>query len=127
MATFKSIVRRIFVILGIVAILVFCFFYFANYSRGFRAGVPIKVSLKGYVIKTYEGEMNIGGLTSSAEGVIPTTWEFTVRKSDKQVLDKIEDAIENGQRVKLFYKEKYVKFFWLGDTKYFVYDVEPIE
>jgi hypothetical protein len=127
MDTVKKIIRWIFVTLGILGILIFCFLYFANYSKGYRAGVPIKVSYKGNIIKTYEGEMNIGGLTSSSEGVIPTTWNFTVRKSNKEVLDKIDDAIEKGQRVKLYYNEKYVRFFWLGDTKYFVYDVEPIE
>lgn len=123
----KKVFRWIMVSLGIIGLLIFCFLYFANYSTGFRAGVPIKVSKKGNIFKTFEGEMNIGGLTSSAEGVIPTTWEFTVKKSDKEVLDKLNDAIVNGHRVKLFYDEKYVRFFWLGDTKYFVYDVEPIE
>ena len=29
-------------------------------------------------------------------------------------------------RAKLYYKEKFVTFFWLGDTKYFVYDVEVL-
>lgn len=127
MNTVRKIIRWIFVTLGILGILIFCFLYFANYSKGYRAGVPIKVSYKGNIIKTYEGEMNIGGLTSSSEGVIPTTWNFTVKKSNKEVLDKIDEAIEKGQRVKLYYNEKYVRFFWLGDTKYFVYDVEPIE
>ena len=126
MNTVRKIIRWIFVTLGIPGILIFCFLYFANYSKGYRAGVPIKVSYKGNIIKTYEGEMNIGGLTSSSEGVIPTTWNFTVKKSNKEVLDKIDEAIEKGQRVKLYYNEKYVRFFWLGDTKYFVYDVEPI-
>jgi hypothetical protein len=127
MDTVKKIIRWIFVTLGVLGILIFCFLYFANYSKGYRAGVPIKVSYKGNIIKTWEGEMNIGGLTSSSEGVIPTTWTFTVKKSDKEVLEMIDDAIEKGQRVKLYYNEKYVRFFWLGDTKYFVYDVEPIE
>ena len=67
--------------------------------------------------------MNIGGLTNSADGAIPTTWDFTVRKSADSVIAKIDKAILSGDRVKLMYNEKYVRFFWLGDTEYFVYDV----
>ena len=29
-----------------------------------------------------------------------------------------------GQRVKVYYKEKYFKFSWIADTKYYVYKVE---
>ncbi len=123
----KRIIKWTFVSLGILGLIIFLFLYFANYSDGYRAGVPIKISHKGTIIKTWEGEMNIGGLTSSSEGVIPTTWEFTIRDSEDQVREDIDHAIENGKRVKLFYKEKFVRMFWLGDTKYFVYKVEEIE
>ena len=126
MDTVKKIIRWIFVTLGVLGILIFCFLYFANYSKGYRAGVPIKVSYKGNIIKTWEGEMNIGGLTNSPEGAIPTTWDFTVKKSADSVITKIDNAILQGNRVKLLYEEKYVRFFWLGDTKYFVYDVEVL-
>lgn len=70
--------------------------------------------------------MNIGGLTSSAEGVIPTTWEFSIHDSDEEVREALNRAIEQGTRVKLFYKEKYARFFWQGDTKYFVHEVQPV-
>ncbi|MCX2743585.1 hypothetical protein OO013_06900 [Mangrovivirga sp. M17] len=40
--------------------------------------------------------------------------------------ENLNDPIDQGQRVKLHYKEKYVRFFWQGDTKYFVYEVEPV-
>ncbi|MCA6074796.1 hypothetical protein [Fulvivirga sedimenti] len=126
MELIKKIIRWTFVSLGILGLLIFLFLYFANYSDGYRAGTPIKVSRKGTIFKTWEGEMNIGGLTSSGDGVIPTTWEFTVRDGQSQVREDIDRAIENGKRVKLYYKEKYVRMFWLGDTKYFVYKVEEI-
>lgn len=116
--------KKIGVIILLLAIAVIVFLHFANYSSGFRAGVPTKISNKGVIIKTYEGTMNIGGLTNSQEGAIPTTWDFTVKKSADSVITKIDRAILNGNRVKLMYREKYVRFFWLGDTKYFVYDVE---
>lgn len=127
MKGFLNLVKKIAVILLLLGIAVFVFLNIANYSSGFRAGVPTKISKKGLIIKTHEGTMNVGGLTNTAEGAIPTTWDFTVRKSADSVIHKIDEAILKGHRVKLQYNEKYVRFFWLGDTKYFVYDVEVLE
>jgi hypothetical protein len=124
MESFLRLLKKIGIIILLLAIGVFIFLNLANYSSGFRAGVPTKISNKGVIIKTYEGTLNIGGLTNSVEGTIPTTWDFTVRRSADSVLTKIDKSILEGKRVKLMYREKYVRFFWLGDTKYFVYDVE---
>jgi hypothetical protein len=126
MKNFMSVLKKIGIIAVLVAIAVFVFLHIANYSSGFRAGVPTKISRKGVIIKTWEGTMNIGGLTNSPEGAIPTTWDFTVKKSADSVITKIDNAILEGRRVKLLYEEKYAHFFWLGDTKYFVYDVEVL-
>ena len=123
----KRIIKWFLIILGVIGILFLGFVHYANYSTGYRAGVPIKMSHKGTLFKTYEGEMNIGGLTTSADGVIPTSWEFSVAKSDDEIRQQIEHAIDNGKRVKLFYKEKYMRLFWRGDTKYFVYKVEEVQ
>jgi len=122
--------KVVFSTLGIavaIAIIVILFLSFANFSSGYRAGVPIKVSYKGVLFKTWEGELNVGGLTNSGQGAIPTTWQFSIAKGDEQVRVNIEEAIERGKRVKLNYKEKYVKFPWRGDTKYFVHEVEILE
>ena len=127
MKGFVNVLKKIGIVILLLAIVVFLFLNLANYSSGFRAGVPTKMSKKGVIIKTYEGTMNIGGLTNTSEGTIPTTWDFTVRKSADSVVTKIDKAILEGHRVKLMYEEKYVKFFWLGDTKYFVFDVEVLE
>ncbi len=124
MERFLKLLKRTAIIIVLLAIAAFVLLNFANYSTGYRQGVPTKISKRGIIIKTYEGTMNIGGLTNSAEGAIPTTWDFTIRKSADSVMTKLDKAILDGDRVKLMYEEKYIKFFWLGDTKYFVYDVE---
>lgn len=124
MKKLKNLGIKVGIGLAVVLILIFIFFNAANFSNGYRAGVPIKVSYKGILFKTWEGQLNVGGLDNSAEGAIPSTWEFSIAKSDDEVRNKIEQAIEEGKRVKLYYKEKYVKFFWKGDTKYFVYKVD---
>ena len=127
MESFLKLLKKIGIVILLLAIAVFVFLNVANYSSGFRAGVPTKVSKKGIILKTYEGTLNIGGLTNSAEGAIPTTWDFTVKKSADSVIVKLDKAILDGDRVKLMYEEKYVRFFWFGDTKYFVYDVEVLK
>lgn len=119
-----KIVKRILAIIILLIIVVFLFFNFANFSSGYRAGVPIKVSHKGVIFKTWEGELNVGGLANSAEGAIPSTWEFSIADGDEEVRTKLEEAVTYGKRVRLNYNEKFVQFFWKGDTKYFVYDVE---
>lgn len=124
MERFLKLLKRIAIVILLLAIIVFVFLNTANYSTGYRQGVPTKISKRGIIIKTYEGTMNIGGLTNSSEGAIPTTWDFTIRRSADSVMTKLDKAILDGDRVKLMYEEKYIKFFWLGDTKYFVYDVE---
>lgn len=127
MKGFIGLLKKIGIVILLLAIAVFLFLNLANYSSGFRAGVPTKFSKKGVIIKTHEGTLNVGGLTNTSEGAIPTTWDFTVKKSADSVIAKIDKAILEGNRVKLMYEEKYVRFFWLGDTKYFVYDVEVLE
>jgi len=126
MKGFISLLKKIGFVVLLLAIAVFVFLNLANYSSGFRAGIPTKFSKKGVIIKTHEGTLNVGGLTNSSEGAIPTTWDFTVKKSADSVIAKLDKAFLEGNRVKLMYEEKYVRFFWLGDTKYFVYDVEVL-
>jgi len=116
--------KTLFYSVLVIGVIVLLFLVFANYSSGYRAGVPTKISKKGVIFKTYEGTLNIGGLTNTSEGAIPTTWDFTVKSGADSVLNKIDQAILHSKRVKLLYHEKYAKFFWIGDTKYYVYDVE---
>ena len=127
MSGFKKTIIKIGIALVIILILVFVFFSFVNFSTGYRAGTPIKVSHKGVIFKTWEGQLNVGGITNSAQRAIPTTWDFSIAGEDAEVREKIEEAITIGKRVKLSYEEKFVKFFWKGDTKYFVTEVEILE
>jgi uncharacterized protein YxeA len=123
----KKILFRVIAVIVALVVVTFFILNAANFSSGYRAGVPIKVSHKGILFKTWEGQLNIGGLTNSGQGAIPTTWAFSIESDKEQVREDIEDAIKRGKRVKLNYEEKYIKFFWKGDTKYFVNDVEVLE
>ncbi len=115
------------VIILVIAIGVFLFLNFADYSDGTRAGIPMKLSRKGVIFKTHEGQLNVGGITNTPDGAIPTVWDFTVPSKNDSVLIKLNKAIDEGKRVKIYYHEKFVKFFWKGDTKHFAYEVEIIK
>lgn len=102
------------------------FIRYASFSDGYRAGVIMKMSRKGVLFKTFEGQMNMGGVQSGADGDLSTVWDFSVRKDSQDVLTAIEDAVDSGSRVKLYYQEKYLQLSVFGDTKYFITKVEKV-
>lgn len=111
------------VILGILAGVGYLVFANMNYSVGSRAGELIKISEKGVVFKTFEGQVSLGGMTMSGSGEdtnIGNLWEFSV--TDKNVYEKMDQL--RGKKVILTYKEKYRTLPWRGDTKYLVTDVQ---
>lgn len=91
-----------------------------NYSEGERAGFMQKLSKKGWMCKTWEGELSLVALPGAA----PEKFLFTVR--DDAVADKINKLV--GQRVSLVYAEhKGVPTSCFGDTAYFVSDVKVVQ
>lgn len=98
-----------------------------TYSKGYRNGTVVKISDKGMMFKTWEGQLNIGAYTNEDGGAPSTIWEFSVPGSNEQVLQDINTAIDNGKRVKLHYKEKLVTLPWRGDTKYLIYKVDILQ
>ena len=101
------------IILGITAY--FTFAYYATYSEGVRAGELIKLSHKGILFKTWEGEISRG--ISGAQ-----IFSFSVLDSDKQVIEDLKEL--QGQYVRVTYKERYRTFPWWGESHYFITNVE---
>ena len=90
------------------------------YSEGTRSGILTKVSKKGFIFKTYEGELIIGGLNQGDGAIMPASiFYFSV--TDKVVYDKLE--ADQGKKVVLHYKQVLKNFFWQGETDYFVSQV----
>lgn len=80
---------------------------FPNYSEGERAGQVTKISKKGLIFKSLEGDMNVGGTTTDSNGsAIPNVWHFSV--SNDKFIEKIKDAASTGKRVTLVYSQYYV-------------------
>ena len=84
-----------------------------SYSEGERAGYLQKLSKKGWLCKTWEGEI----LLSSMPGAIPERFAFTVR--DENVVRQLQSAM--GQRVQLSYSQHVgIPTSCFGETSYFV-------
>ncbi len=115
-----------FLLLLLLGIGIGSYFVFGNYSTGYRTGTVMKLSKKGAIIKTWEGQLNVGGLQDGdGDGMSTTVWDFSVREDE--VMDDLEAAVDHGKRVKLRYHEKFYKLSFFGDTKYFVYEVEEVD
>ncbi|MEQ1579439.1 MAG: hypothetical protein ABL964_02515 [Steroidobacteraceae bacterium] len=91
-----------------------------SYSDGERAGVIQKFSRKGWVCKTYEGELAL----YIVGGVAPEIWAFSVR--DKAVVEQLNSMV--GERVRLHYTEhKAIPSSCFAETAYFVDRVTRVE
>lgn len=89
-----------------------------TYSNGERSGVVVKFSHKGFPLRTWEGELAMGGMVT---GGTPIVWQFSV--DDPAVIEKIKSAARSGQRVTLEYRQQVMTQSWKGKTPYFVTNV----
>ena len=91
-----------------------------SYSEGERAGFLQKISKKGWICKTWEGELSLVAMPGAA----PEKFLFTVR--DDAVAAQLNAAA--GKRVALRYEQhKGLPTSCLGDTDYFVVGLREIE
>ncbi len=91
-----------------------------SYSEGERAGYVQKFSHKGWLCKTWEGEIAM----VTMPGAIPDKFEFSVR--DDATAAQINALA--GKRVVLIYQQhKFIPSNCFGETEYFVTGVRPVE
>jgi hypothetical protein len=91
-----------------------------DYSEGERAGYVQKFSRKGWICKTWEGELAMVNLP----GAMPEIFRFTVR--DDAVASRLNESM--GKRVRLHYEQHMgIPTSCFGETDYFVTDVESVE
>ena len=118
-----STLKMIFWLLLVPAALIAAYFAVVlnwNYSAGERAGWVQKLSRKGWLCKTWEGEMAM----VSMPGAIPEKFLFTVR--DDAVAESINKVM--GKRVTLHYEEKVgLPTSCFGETRHFVTGVLQVE
>ncbi len=107
---------------------VLSFLYWGIYDEGVRAGTVLRISKKGVVFKTYEGQLNtetFGALKKDSPFM--ETFEFSVEGDQDSVILDLESVALSGERVNLRYIKRYVAFPWRGKTTYFVRGVERID
>jgi hypothetical protein len=91
-----------------------------TYSSGERAGYVQKLSKKGWICKTWEGEMAL----VSIPGTVSEKFYFTVR--DDSIAALINQTI--GKRVAVMYQQhKGIPTSCFGDTEYFVAGLKVVE
>ncbi|UZO80783.1 6-phosphogluconate dehydrogenase [Aquimarina sp. ERC-38] len=111
----KKVLGIILGTIGLLFLIWFSVIYFATFSKGNRSGELIKFSHKGIIFKTWEGEISQG--ISGAQ-----IFSFSVEEKHKDVIQKLQEF--QGRYVKVEYIERFGKIKWLGDTEYFVTEVE---
>ena len=90
-----------------------------SYSEGERAGVLQKFSKRGWICKTYEGEV----AQYVVGGIAPQIWHFSVR--DPAVAEQLHQAV--GQQVRVHYTEHPgLPTNCFGETDYFAQSFEII-
>ena len=114
--------RVVFALIA-VALLIAGYFWLVltwSYSTGERAGWIQKVSKKGWVCKTWEGELAM----ISMPGAAPEKFYFTVR--DDAVAQRVNQVM--GKRVTLHYEEKVgLPTSCFGETRHFVTRVTVVD
>jgi hypothetical protein len=110
-----------FVVLIIIPAIVFTLYTASvlgfSYAKGERAGFVQKLSQKGWLCKTWEGQLAM----ATMPGVAPQLFDFTVRS------DSVAQAIQGlmGKRVALSYTQhKGVPTSCFGETEYYVTGVK---
>jgi hypothetical protein len=109
--------KRILLALLLLSLLATAYFYAAlnwSYSSGERAGWIQKLSKKGWVCKTWEGELALVSIPGSA-----TVEKFQFTAADDAVAAALTEVM--GQRVTLHYEEKVgLPTTCFGETRHFV-------
>lgn len=91
-----------------------------SYAEGERAGYVQKLSRRGFLCKTWEGEMAM----VTMPGTVAEKFLFTV--PDDAVAARVNAAV--GKRMALHYQQhKWIPTSCFGDTEYFVTDVRVTE
>lgn len=122
--SFLKRLRRFAILTALALVVLFALYTWAawsfSYSEGDRAGFIQKFSKKGWLCKTWEGELAMANLP----GAMPQVFQFTVW--DDQVAADVSASM--GERVSIHYKQHVgLPTTCFGDTQYFVQNVRRVQ
>lgn len=104
-----------------------------DYSQGERIGVVNKLSQKGLIWKTTEGQLSLEGRTSTGTQEGAGVWDFSLDRQAKHgenvgaLKTKIAECMNQGKRTKLSYTEQGATWPWRSGTDNLVQNVECLE
>lgn len=122
----KSGLRKFLWRFSLLAVLVLSFlvywYYFNVYSDGERTGLLTKLSHKGNVFKTYEGEVLIGNFQQAPNVMVPEKFYFSVKS------EKLADTLMKlqGKIISLKYHQYRKTLPWRGESVYIVTDLQRV-
>ncbi len=98
-----------------------------DYSDGTRTGTVFKLSHKGVLCKTWEGQMNMDGFgaVDGQRGQVTSAFDFTVMNKD--LLPKFEEAERTHERVEITYRQVKWKLSCLQESDYVATDVKKVD
>jgi hypothetical protein len=102
----------VFLLLLVLPVLYVYWYYFNVYSDGDREGVMMKISRKGDIFKTYEGEIMQPGFRTGGGSINSNNFKFTA--IDEVVSKKLSDA--TGKTVKVHYVQYRRSLPWRGEN-----------
>jgi hypothetical protein len=125
--TTMKVIKVMIISIIIVGSGLFAFYYWGIYDEGVRAGNVLRISKKGMLFKTHEGQLNLQtfGALKGANPIMES-FDFSVESSNEDVLKELQEVALSGERVNLHYVKRYTTFPWRGDTKYFITKVERL-
>ncbi len=107
----------------------------SNYSKGFRIGTVRKFSEKGVFIKSWEGELLLGGVVSTGgknPELVNETFDFSVDpeathgEDIPSIVSALSEAADSGKRTKIYYVEDTTPKI-RSHTGYYVQKVEILK
>jgi hypothetical protein len=114
----RSFLWKTFLVIILLGAIVVYWFFFNVYSSGERKGTLIKITRKGNVFKTYEGEMWL----SCRQMMNAEKFFFSISEP------KLADSLMNLQDecLQLIYEQYRRPLPWRGDSKYMVVGFESV-
>ena len=95
-----------------------------EFSKGERVGTVVKLSMKGYIFKTCEGELST--LARGAQSTMMVN-SFLFSVEDVVLCDRINQAMKDGHKVSLSYEEQYFVWPWEADTTYIISGISILD
>lgn len=119
----KSVVKWLFLLLLLLMLLAGGYLAVVlnwSYSKGERIGYIQKFSEKGWLCKTWEGELQM----LPVPGAVPEKFLFSVRRPE--VVAKLNGSL--GKKVAISYQQhKGIPTSCFGESEYFAVDVKVLE